>query len=127
MPEEQVYFQQGEITVTSARFIVSAQTFAMRTITSIREEQEDPTRVWPVIFILAGVSVFIANLMPFNLGAILGLAIFVAGIWQAVRSKPTFSVVLTAAHGEVTAYRSKNREFVSQIIQALNKAIASNR
>jgi len=127
MPEDQVYFQQGEITVTSARFIVSAQTFAMRTITSIREEQEDPTRVWPVIFILAGVSVFIANLMPFNLGAILGLAIFVAGIWQAVRSKPTFSVVLTAAHGEVTAYRSKNREFVSQIIQALNKAIASNR
>lgn len=127
MPEDQVYFQQGEITVTTARFIVSAQTFAMRTITSIREEQEDPTRVWPVIFILAGVSVFIANLMPFNLGAILGLAIFVAGIWQAVRSKPTFSVVLTAAHGEVTAYRSKNREFVSQIIQALNKAIASNR
>jgi hypothetical protein len=52
--------------------------------------------------------------MPFNLGAILGLAIFVAGIWQAVRSKPTFSVVLTAAHGEVTAYRSKNREFDAQ-------------
>jgi hypothetical protein len=127
MAEEKVYFQQGEITVTNARFIVNAQTFAMRTITSISEEQEDPSRVWPVIFILAGVSVFIANLMPFNLGAILGLGIFVFGIWRAVRSKPTFLVVLTAAHGEVTAYRSKNREIVSQIIQALRKAIASSR
>jgi hypothetical protein len=127
MAEEQVYFQQGEISVTNARLIVGVQIFALRMVTSTRAEQENPSRVWPAILILAGVSVFVANLIPFNLGAILGLAIFVAGIWHAVRSKPTFSVVLTAAHGEVTAYRSKNREFVSQIIQALNKAIASDR
>ncbi|HWY32760.1 MAG TPA: DUF6232 family protein, partial [Candidatus Acidoferrum sp.] len=53
----------------------------------------------------------------------LGVLILVLSIFQMVRIKRVFSIVLGIGGSEVTAYRSTNRDIVEKIIQALNQAI----
>ena len=125
MAQETSYFQSGDITVTNARFIVGAQTFAMRGITSVEGVETPASYIWPIILCFFGgctaLNVFTGS---FGVG-LFGVLILAAGIWLATRRKPTFAVVLRTAGGEVTAYKSTKREDIAQIIRALNEAIIS--
>ncbi len=125
MAEESTFFQSGGITVTNARFIVGAQTFAMRGITSVEGVEHPPIVIWTIIFVVVGLLMAL-NLFAGNYGiGVFGLLIFAVGIWLRTRQRSKFSVVLRTAGGEITAYQSPDREFISSIIQALNQAIVS--
>jgi hypothetical protein len=126
MDKEALFFQSGDITVTNARFIIGAQTFAIRGITSV-EGVETPAKYTGAILLAAfGVGIISLGFIhsSFVLG-ILGLLIIGAGIWLGVRQKPKYTIVLRTAGGEVEAYESNNRKQVSKIIEALNEAIVS--
>jgi hypothetical protein len=126
MAEETTFFQSGDIAVTNARFIVGAQTFAMRGITSVQGIEQSPSYVAPVILALLGL-ILALNLFSGEIGlGILGLLILAASIWLFTRRKPTFAVVLRTAGGELTAYQSKKRDHIAEIIHALNQAIISH-
>src|SRR5687767_6795633 len=51
---EKVFFDEDEITVTNARFIVSGQTYSMRNITSVRYERIPNDVTGPVLFFVLG-------------------------------------------------------------------------
>ena len=126
MADESTFFQSGDIAVTNARFIVGAQTFAMRGITSVQGVETPATYVGPVILALLGL-IMAASLFNGSIGlGIVGVLILAADICIFIRRKTTFAVVLRTAGGEVTAYQSTNREHIAQIIRALNEAIISH-
>ena len=126
MAEESTYFKSGNIAVTNARFVVGSQTFAMRGITSVQGVETPVSYVIPVLISLLGLVLAVNLFRNGSSVGIVGILILAAGIWMAVRQKPTFAVVLRTAGGEVTAYKSRNRDHIAQIIRALNEAMISH-
>lgn len=124
MSTERTYFQQGDVTVTSARFIVRSQTFAMRNITSVQTVEIEPDSTHPGYLIILGCAIAVIGFGNSSISAgILGLVIAVAGGYWSWQQKSTFSVVLTTAGGEVSAYTSQNHTFIATIVEALNLSI----
>jgi Family of unknown function (DUF6232) len=125
MTTEKTYSQQGDITVTSARFIVGSQTFAMRNITSVQIVENKPNNPYPGYLMIIGCVTALIGFSNSSISAgILGLVIAAAGVYWAWHQTSTFSVVLTTAAGEVSAYTSQNRKFIATIVEALNLSIA---
>lgn len=125
MADETIFFQGGEICVTNARFIVGAQTFAMRGITSVEGVETPARRTWPELMALFGLLMAVAGFSDANstVFGIFGILVIVGGVWLTIRQKPSFAVVLRTAGGEITAYKSQDRNYISQIIRALNESI----
>jgi hypothetical protein len=125
MATETTFFQSGNITVTNARFIVGAQTFAMRGITSVEGIETPASYTGVTLLIFFGVILAIGGFFSSIGLAIFGVLLAAGGGWSCFRRKPTYAVVLRTAGGEVTAYQSKDRDCIFQIIQALNDSIIS--
>src|SRR5271154_3076624 len=127
MSAETIFFQEGEILVTNARFVVGSQTFAMRTITSVKGEMTPANYVGAILLIIIGLIIaLIAFLNLVIVVGIFGVLVLAAGIWIASKRKPIYAVVLTTAGGEITAHASKDWSYISQIIEALNQSIISH-
>ncbi len=126
MATETTFFQSGEITVTNARLMVGAQTFAMRGITSVQGVETQASYTGAALLILVGVALAIGGFASAIGLAVVGVLLAAGGIWLCFRQKPTYAVVLRTAGGEVTAYQSKDRDYISQVIQALNDSIISH-
>jgi hypothetical protein len=127
MDTETTFFQSDDIAVTNARFIVGAQTFAMRGITSVQAMKIPASYGGSVAWIFLGAIIALVGFVGslFVLGG-LGILLLSLGIWLATRQKPIFAVVLRTAGGEVTAYQSYDWSYISQIIEALNQSIISH-
>lgn len=116
--EEKSIFNEGGVTVTSARFIVPSQTYAVAGITSVKNYEERPKRSYPIGCGIVGL-LFLAWV------PVLGIALIVlAAIWWNGQ-KTKYEVLLTTAGGEVKALSSQNGQFISKVIQALNEAIVA--
>ena len=126
MADEIIFFQNGNITVTNARFIAGAQTFAVRGITSVEGVEISPSFAGPVVLALLGLVMATGFLTGAFLLGILGALTLAGSIWLFIRRKPQFVVVLRSASGEVRAYQDTDKSHIAQIIQALNQAIVSN-
>src|SRR5690348_561318 len=96
--EEKIFLSEGGVTVTSARFVVSSQTYAMGGITSVKsyEERTRPAAVLGTLAILMGI------LLLFGGGgiAVAGIVGIFAGAFLLTIEKSTFYVVLNSASGE---------------------------
>lgn len=117
---EKVYFEEGGVSVTKARFIVPAQTYAMSGITSVKAAVDQPLK-GPAI--LGGIGV----LMMFSgeVGAIIiGLLLIAGAVLWFIKGKKHI-VVLSSASGEAKALSSTNEGFIGRIIAALNDAIVA--
>ena len=119
MAEEKTFFQYEDVTVTNARFMVAAQTFAMSNITSVKASKKEPNRIWPTIVVILGMLFFVGG------GTAAAIVIGGAGIAWLVLQKPMYHVVLTTAGGETSALSSKQREYIQKVVQALNEAIVA--
>ena len=114
---ETVFFQHGNVTVTNTRFIVPGQTYAMSNVTSIKHLEKAPSRALGVIVAIIGILILFAHAWLFGLIAI------VLGAFLAWNAKGEYDVLLHTASGEVRAFRSPNRDLVTQIVAALNQAV----
>jgi hypothetical protein len=124
MRTEKQYFQQEDVTVTSTRFIVGPHTFAMANITSVKSMEVKPNTKPPFYTLLIGF--FVAAYSFGNsktLTGILGLIAIVYAVFLFWNLSSTYAVVLTTAGGEVKAYESKSRIFISEIVAAINLSI----
>ncbi|WP_032873093.1 MULTISPECIES: DUF6232 family protein [Acinetobacter] len=115
---EQTLFSSGNVSVTSARFIVNNQTYAVRNITSVdKKMKKAPKLGWWIIgaiLILVGISA----------GKINGFLIFGAiaiAIGFLVNHK--YYVVLKTSAAELQALESKDENYIDDVIYALNQAI----
>jgi hypothetical protein len=139
-PNDQEFFRLGQIIVTKTRFVVGHQVFALSGITSIRTANTPADTSGQVLLILAGcfcglisLSVLI-NVRSSNVSVTLPVGLFAGTIgslmiWLGIRhqkkQKPTFSVVLRTAGGEVIAYKSHDWAMIVSLTSALNEAIVA--
>jgi hypothetical protein len=116
--QETVLLSENGIRVTNVRFIVDGETYAMSGITSIKTEVDHPSKIGPIIAIIAGLLILTQR----GTG-VLGIVIAVVGIFW-FRSKVTeYTISLTSASGERTPYRSTDKAFVDKVVAAINEAI----
>ena len=104
--------------VSRTLFVVDSQTFALSNISSVRGVETPPSRTAPGVMLLFGVFLLLASIW-------VGLLVIAICIAWLIFQKSTFSIVLTAAGGEVKAYTSEDRVFISRVIQALTEAIVA--
>ena len=121
--EAKVY-ENGDVLVTTTRFVVNGQTYAMNGVTSVKSFKKDPSRALPVIVGIIGFIVFASGIgSGSTIAAIFGLALL-AGAWFLWKSQsPEYSVRLATASGEASALSSKDQSYINQVVEALNNAI----
>lgn len=118
--EESVFFEQGGVKVTNARFVVRGQTYAMNGVTSVKSSTTPPDRKGPLILIGIGLVVLLA---ADGAGKLLGLILAGAGGWLFMRQKDTHAVFLSSASGEVQALVDQDANYIGGVIAALNDAL----
>lgn len=117
--QETTFFEQGNVKVTNARFIVPSQTYAMSGITSVKFFTEKPGLLWPIVAFVIALLALVGNGNIWSVGIPL-----IIGIVLVLR-KATHHVVLSSASGETRALASKDKDFISNVINGLNQAIVS--
>lgn len=116
--EERIFFDQGEVRVTSARFIVKGQTYAMNGVTSVKQIVRYPSRSGPAVLGLIGLMLAITGIAP-----VFGLILIAIAIFWGIKQKADWIVVLSSASGETQALTSQDRHYIDGVINALNESI----
>ena len=117
--EEKSFFNEGDVSVSNARFIAQGQTYAMSGVTSVKSFRQDPSRKGPIIMGIIGVLALAGG----GTVTIVGLALIAGAVAMWFLQKPEFSVLLSTASGEAKALTSKDSEFISKVVGSLNNAI----
>lgn len=115
--EEKFFFNQGNVSVSNARFIVSGQTYAMNGVTSVKQAVRHPSRVLPILLSAIGL------LMLFGGVPVFGLLLIAVAVLSWVLQKSVWIVVLNSSSGETQALTSKDKAYIEGVINALNQSI----
>lgn len=110
--EESIFFKYGDVEVTSARFINGGQTYAMNT--SVAPYEKKTNRTGGVIVLLIG----IVNM--FGSSLVTGLLISAAAAYYLYQQK---NYILATSAGETTALVTHQRNYMNEVIAALNNPI----
>ena len=113
---ETTFFDRGDVKVTNARFISGAQTYAMNNVTSVKPFVETPKRFWLIVALIVGVIMVPAN-------TVIGLVIIAASAAFLYIQKTKYHLVLATAGGETKALRTYDRDYLNNVMEALNQAI----
>lgn len=114
--DEVTFFENDGVRVTNARFIVDANTYAVRNITSTAAWTKKQQWVAALLLALFGVG-SLAGAPPIGIFFLLTAAL----AWYLGR--PMHYVRLHTSGGEVKAVKSRDLEFVKKIVHALNEAM----
>ncbi|WP_136679931.1 DUF6232 family protein [Neptunomonas sp. XY-337] len=115
--EEKVFFEYEDVKITNSRFLTDSQTFAMSNVTSVKPHRKSPNRTPGVIGIMIGLSLFFAQ------SFIIGLIVIGLSIYFMTKQKPLYTVILKTSSGENRALSTYQKEYLNQVIDALNEAI----
>ena len=119
---EQTLLSEGNVSVSTARFVVEGQMYPISGITSVKSLTQRPIK-WPMILIAFGV-ISLANVIAEGNIDVLWFVVFFGGgglLWMIKGVK--YILVLSTASGEVQALTSRNQAFIIRIVNALNQAI----
>lgn len=119
--DERIFFQDGTVTVTNRWFRVPGQNFSMSDVKAASMGKNSTTGSWPTVMYLLGLGSFLARLYR------IGFMLLIAGAILRMIFIPKFSVVLDSVSGDLRAFKGGDRDYISEIVDALNKAIAYNR
>lgn len=118
--QEHEFFRSENVLVSQTRFVTFGQTYAMSGVTSVKASSVQPSRLAPLAIGGFGLlCLFTGATGPLIFGTVL-LAV-AALIW--VSQKPEHFVSLSVASGEVRALKSRDPQFVNDVIRALNDCI----
>jgi len=124
--EEKHYLEKPEATITKTRAIISGKTYAMGLVSSVQMVRIPPNRTWPIILLAVGIIAALVGFASGESGAmcgVVGLLIALGGgAWLGSLSDE-YAVRIAAASGEVDALRSKDKENIQKVVDALNQAI----
>lgn len=116
--DEQVFFEHDGVRVTSARFVVDANTYAIRNITSTAAWSQP--RKW-----IGGVICALLGLITLSTAIGLAIVFFALSAVFFYLGRPAHYVRLHTSGGEVKAVKSYDVEYVKKVVNALNDAIVS--
>ena len=132
MSEERVLLEESGVTVTTARFMVGAQTYAMSSVNSVASFTVRESRLAAGCGVLIGVGFLLfgasAIFEPRSRGVGILLVLAAVALFVVIGSKVakhTYAVRLTTSSGQVEALQSKELEFVQRVVKALNDAIVA--
>ena len=117
--EEQTFLNEQNIRVTSARFMLPQQTYAISGITSVKNSKESPNYLLPFIFIV------VAIICLTNEAGIAALIFAALAIALFIGLKPKFHVALFTSGGEIKAYTSTDGAHIARVVEAINNAIVA--
>ena len=130
---ERVFLDDEGATVTDERFVVSGQTYFIRTIASVTTRAAAADRTVPNVamglgFLLALYALFVSTTVRLTLAT---LAIGVVGVailgwaWSWARDKRTdYYIVLRFTSGTEESIRAEDPDRVAEVVDALGRAIA---
>lgn len=128
--QEHTFYSNGNVAVTSARFMVGGETYAMNSIASVRAVKDDPERDWGCLgwVVVLGIGlIFLLGLTGSDILGIIGIilaALAVVGVlYMIITEKPTYKVVLRTSAGDAPVLESKNEMFVKEVVSAINQAM----
>lgn len=122
--EERVFFNSDNVYVSLTRFIAFGQTYAMSGVTSVSEVEIKPDQSGSIILVFLGAIFLLLGLASAAFLAI-GLPLLLWGAINWASKEIHYSIMLTISSGQVKAVVSKDREFISKIVQALNDCIVA--
>jgi hypothetical protein len=123
--EEQVFLQEGDVSVSNARATLGGKTYAMANITSVAMAVTPASRKLGIIIAIVGFLIFLAGASNSTGGALFGILVLAGGTALAAMAKATYVVRLGSASGEADGLTSKDRAFIDRIVGALNKAMVA--
>jgi hypothetical protein len=116
--QERIFFQDSRVIVTQSRFVADGKTYAMRNIASVTNFKIKKSRTLPVIITSIGV-LFLFDDNTRNYGLLMA---GIGGLWWYL-IKDEFSVRINSNSGESDGFISKDRDYIQQIVDAVNNAI----
>ena len=109
--EEKVFYDKGNIKITSSRFIVSGQTYSLSNISSVKMGRENHN-MEAFVLMLAGLL---------SLVFVVGIFILALAVWLFYQKK--YKVLITTSGGENDVLSMKDENTVRNIVEKLNDAI----
>jgi ABC-type uncharacterized transport system permease subunit len=117
MSEEKVFFENGDVKVTSARFVTFGKTQALSGITAVSSHYVSPKRTGPIVLAVVGLLCLFAEQY------ILALVLIALAVVWWIMQKTVYFVRLESASGTSDAFSSKDQDLIFKIVDALNEAI----
>jgi len=127
--EEKIFFENGNIKITNARFIAGSQTYAMAAINSVKVTKTNITesKTIPGILIAIGIIwllIIFGKANSFSSYVWPSLLLAVGVFWFfSIKENFLYRVVLTTSSGEASAFESTNKNDILTIEKALNDVI----
>lgn len=121
--DEQVLLEESGVTVTRARLVAAGRSYDLNGVTSVDCKKRFPNRVWPILFMVAGLFIFLQTVFRDAPGVITGFGIILLAWWWLRRIEPTFYVVLKTDAGDTKAMQSDDERWTNRVVTALRAAI----
>lgn len=124
---ESVFYQNGIVKVTKTMFEAGSTQIPIRNISSVKRDIISPERNGPGICIGLGGMIITIGVVSLQFSPILiGLPLLAAGVYWWNSQKPTYLILITSGGTPEKVYSSENSDEISEILSALNAAIAQH-
>jgi hypothetical protein len=149
MTEERIFFQQGDIIISSSSFIFGNRTYAADNVKSVTLRKSKGKKLFGIlmmiagaVFVLATISDFGADVGPrpigirpiystgyliqyyFSLG--IGITAIVSGLLVLIFRKEKYVLILTTSAAKQKTLVHRDKDLLIQIANAMNEAIMQN-
>ncbi len=122
--EMSFYSDAHGVRITNTRAIFGSTTYAMNNIASVSMGFKPANRKHGFVTLLLGLLILLIGISAnITVGLIFGAVVIILGIIILGSAKPSYSVRIGSASGEVAAFESKDEKYVQSIVQAMNEAI----
>jgi len=118
LQNEILFYQDLQVMVTQSRYIANSKTYAMRNISSVHLFEIVKSRTIPILMIVVGLLIFVIGD-----GKIIGGLILLLGVLFLALTKNEYAVRISTNSGESNSIVSNDKNYVQQIVNALNEAI----
>lgn len=116
--KETVFFQDANVTITQSRFVTQAKTYAMNNVSSVCLYRIKRSKGLQIFLVIAGLLLVIGESTR-----VAGIVIAIIGLVLFFLLKDSYSVRINSNSGEADGFISKDRNYILQIVNAVNDAI----
>jgi hypothetical protein len=116
--KEVCFFQNHTVIVTQSRFIVSRNVYEIKNISAVKVEPiKSNEKIKFVLMIIGFLLIF------FNGFKLIGISLFFIAFLSLYLKEKIFAVHLVTNSGETDGLISKDREYIEQVVKAINSAM----
>lgn len=125
-PHEEIFFSGRGVSVTKTRFCVPGETYALASISSVQMTVKEASRAFPGLLLVVSILLLFLSFAESKFDAsafTFGLIMLIFSVIWLWKQKNVYQVTLGFSGAERTGYRSEDRNLISNLVEALNRAI----